>query len=620
MISRSDKNNEDTGVKRGRNPYNHQNTKFKLTNGNLTTEILKDESSVLNRSMSNFKPRRSIRDMFAKVIPNTKLEAIEAKSKASPGGFFSQMISSIMDETVAGNAKPVTVTTAMNIKPGFNEVMDKHEEITASISNTISAYNLMDSDSITRDRPRVSFKTDIPSSDNYEFKPLFISKLKQANVNSNANANANASEGIKTATKQKDHLDSIAKTFKINVILDESTHDYEFKPLFFSKNNEKNGKGNTHIEDKTNHLKSIANTFKINVLLDNSDDGYEYKNLVYKKDGQVNNTSSNNVASNTNVSNPSNVSVSNVNSKNNSSANKGFMVNVLLDDTEDSYECTNLVYKKNDNGNNTVNNQNSGKINNHVNKNDNTSNGTKSMSNGNTFENENSITNIALNRDQVDEHAFTAEMTKEIEQDLILKISEINKILPSRNLIENKKKKEFDIKKHFENLVADYKERVNSRVFTIIRELKNELFKIAISYGVKDGATKGIYLRLYKVISTISTGKDHRAPSSIAENFISFEKLKSFSTKIAIYNSLPDNKDINKINSLDLFIEKIFIYHCYIFSKDQTGNILLGVLTRPLGICFNRAYEFSFLKTSCLIDIFILQSKEVKFFIYNKTK
>ena len=128
-------------------------------------------------------------------------------------------------------------------------------------------------------------------------------------------------------------------------------------------------------------------------------------------------------------------------------------------------------------------------------------------------------------------------MTKEIEDDLIIKTIDVSK-MPNRNLFENKLKKETDIKKHFEFLIANHTERSQTPIFTILRELKKEVYKIAISYSNKDkgvSSIKGICLRLYKsqsdsIISTISNNNKDPTPV-LAENFISFDKLMSFRQK-----------------------------------------------------------------------------------------
>ena len=77
------------------------------------------------------------------------------------------------------------------------------------------------------------------------------------------------------------------------------------------------------------------------------------------------------------------------------------------------------------------------------------------------------------------------------------------------------------------------------------------------------------YLRLFK---SNSKNKSH-----IAENYISFEKLKSLYTKIAVCNSLARNVEISMLNSIDKFIEKVFIYHCYILQKDNSVLLILKI-------------------------------------------
>lgn len=667
VISKSDRLEDES--KRGRNNTRNTSNKFKLSNGTLTTELLgantgndlKDKDYA--RSLSSVKPKRTLRDMFSKVIPTTKLEAIEARTKS--GGMFAQMISSMIEEPVS----PIPRSISAIRKSESLELNYNTDDISAGNANPNPNTNLNNilAEEINYSRGSVIFEEN-PRRDS---KPLFLSKLKQSAISNNAGTN------------------NLAKTFKINVILDETKDDFSFKPLFISKKEIEGNHKKEEVVKTTNaeksesptnkrnmnmnmHLQSIAKSFKINVILDKSADDYECQNLFYKKDendkdkqedflviaANANNSSievgrsSNNSSSKTlkETINTINSSGNKDNAKKNSMAsniNRGFSVNIMLDNSEDSYACTNLVYKKEEEkASSTVSNKENiiTNINNSPNfasKNDPKDipkeNGKKSSA----VEVDNSLINFTKNfidntfskittenkpkPVEVLEPKFTADMMKDIEEDLIINAADISsKDNFVNNFLKNKSKKEFDIKRHFENLISSHKEqkdqfnrnRTNYPVFTIIRELNNQLYKIAISYGIKDPSGQGIYLRLYKVNGN-SVNTSH--PVAIAENFISLEKLKSFSTKIAIFNSLPDNMDIKMITSLDLFIEKIFIYHCYIFSKDNPGNILLGVLTRPLGICFNRAYEFTFLKTSCIIDIFVPQSREVKFFIYNKS-
>jgi hypothetical protein len=348
----------------------------------------------------------------------------------------------------------------------------------------------------------------------------------------------------------------------------------------------KNISNKTSVSSQSNNIqiKSNIKAPTISIQEDNSNDKYEFTTLVYKNESQKGNhykKQVNNFA-------------------------KGFKINIIRDNSENEYKYQPFYMKAT--GDRTIQN----KV---IPSNNYGINICMEQSNNDDFKAETLFfKSEEKNQQKNEENTITltknsTPILKEINLDSI-DDDNINQN-SFQNLLKNKIKKFTDIKKHFDLLLKECK--ISDKIFSIIRELNNDLYKIAISYGSKD-VSKGIFLRLRKLGPANCKISDR----VVAENFISFEKLKSFATKITLFNSLPEYIDLHMLLSLDDFIEKVFIYHCYIFAKE--GNILLGVLTRPLGICFNRAYEFIFLKTSCIIDIFIMNSKEVKFFIYNKAK
>jgi hypothetical protein len=139
--------------------------------------------------------------------------------------------------------------------------------------------------------------------------------------------------------------------------------------------------------------------------------------------------------------------------------------------------------------------------------------------------------------------------------------------------------------------------------------MDNKFFKINISYTKSSDEKKGLLLRLYE---------EGESSTVIAENVISYTKLKGLVEKLCLSYAIPRIIDVNLIDTLDLFLEKVFIYYCYLIKKE--GKILLGVLPRPVGICSNKSYQFNFFKTQCIIDILILHKRETKFFIYSSQK
>jgi len=173
--------------------------------------------------------------------------------------------------------------------------------------------------------------------------------------------------------------------------------------------------------------------------------------------------------------------------------------------------------------------------------------------------------------------------------------------------IDFKKKNEFSAKSFIEGLIAKYK--FKSRSYSVIREMNNKFYKINVSYTKPSEEKKGIVIKLLEEGNGLTV---------IAENIISFSKLKGLVEKLCLFYAIPRIIDINQIDTLDLFLEKVFIYYCYLIKKED--KISLGILPRPVGICSNKSYQFSFLKTQCIIDILIMHKRETKFFIYNTQK
>ena len=145
-----------------------------------------------------------------------------------------------------------------------------------------------------------------------------------------------------------------------------------------------------------------------------------------------------------------------------------------------------------------------------------------------------------------------------------------------------------------------------NKKYIILREFETQceksIFKISVSYENRKNQ-RGILLELFNTSDNLVT-----------DNFIKFEKLKSLASKILISNTIPNLSDLESISNLDSFIEKNFIYHIFI-NKNGDG-LSLGVLSRPLGVC-NSFYEIYFLKNKCTVDILVLPTKEIRFFIYS---
>jgi hypothetical protein len=164
--------------------------------------------------------------------------------------------------------------------------------------------------------------------------------------------------------------------------------------------------------------------------------------------------------------------------------------------------------------------------------------------------------------------------------------------------------KDNKIRSHLSKLIL--KHTTSNKKFCILREYDNIniIYKIVISYNIRNGAN-GILLELFR---------DDEPTVSIYDYFITFDKLKSLSTKIHINNSLPSLVDIHtSIKSLDQFIEKVFIYFTLI--SISKGKPSINIVARPVGTC-NSIYEFTFLKAKCIID-FLVHQNETVFFIHH---
>ena len=167
----------------------------------------------------------------------------------------------------------------------------------------------------------------------------------------------------------------------------------------------------------------------------------------------------------------------------------------------------------------------------------------------------------------------------------------------------NYTKQKFDKHNFIKNLVKTNK---NSDIsLSIVRILDNYLLKINVSYGNHNNQ-KGIFIRAYREFENIHS----------AEYFISFDKLIVYTMKMKIKRVLLKCLKINFVDTLDIFLEKIFIHYCYVYSE----NIKLGVLPRPIGVSSNISYEFNFMNTLCFIDFIITQKQNIiYFYIYNKS-
>jgi hypothetical protein len=156
----------------------------------------------------------------------------------------------------------------------------------------------------------------------------------------------------------------------------------------------------------------------------------------------------------------------------------------------------------------------------------------------------------------------------------------------------------------FNNL---YKNKFNTN-FTIsmIRLIKNKKYKISII------ANKENLISDFSITIKLFDEENNKK----SEVSLKLDKISNYLSKMYIYNSLPLHVDINFIDNLETFLEKVLIYHCYILVLGESCS--LGLLARPVGIGANRTYEVMFLDTPCLIDIIVRSNTTISFYIYEK--
>lgn len=107
----------------------------------------------------------------------------------------------------------------------------------------------------------------------------------------------------------------------------------------------------------------------------------------------------------------------------------------------------------------------------------------------------------------------------------------------------------------------------------------------------------------------------------IAQNILKFEDFISLSEKIDIFQILPFNTNINYIQSLDEFIQEIFIHH-FNFSFDKNKNSYsLALFPYRTGTSEGKSYEFPFFGEKCTFDILInkIKTEKAEALTFNKS-
>jgi hypothetical protein len=190
------------------------------------------------------------------------------------------------------------------------------------------------------------------------------------------------------------------------------------------------------------------------------------------------------------------------------------------------------------------------------------------------------------------------------EKDLIENEVDNSFLENENNYYLSKKIQEVTFSEIFKSLVLNYKE--NDKEFTTFRKIGEIIFKICLKVGTWENE-RGTFLCLFK----------HH--NKICEIFITFDKISNFLNKVNIYKLLPIYSDITGINSIDSFLENIFINLCHpIQGSDK--NYAIAVLTRPVGVFANKSFEFDFFNCKCTLDFFITTDQNINFFIYSKSK
>jgi hypothetical protein len=135
-----------------------------------------------------------------------------------------------------------------------------------------------------------------------------------------------------------------------------------------------------------------------------------------------------------------------------------------------------------------------------------------------------------------------------------------------------------------------------------MRKFNNSIFKIILSNGANVNDINGLFIKLYQA-NTVT---------AINEIFVSFDRLPGYIRKMNITHSLNKDYHVKYLSSLQAFLEKVFIRHCYAYLEKV---FCVGVFPKPVGVFSNEYYSFEFLKTNCSIEFNVLDNQSVSFII-----
>ena len=514
-------------------------------------------------------PRRRLKDIFSRMIPEETLKNLNSK-KEDDGKLFTKLVSSLVndEESLVDNMKrfnPVsiqvkgeisrdkTATIARKFQADEKKTFVRKENVFLFENNMQEKGedSLKNIDTIPQDHTHeskitITITKDEDSCDLYEAK-TYYSKVSDAIQNQDSNTKAEIQDRKISYLEDNSNVQALQQgENKLN-----NTMSIE----------------NLEMTEIKAALKNYASSFSIKVDLDEEEDFYRPKTYYRKRQCKP-------------VSNE-NTPVQQIEEKLNSNINKEsvFEENSKINLVEHTFP------EKQENNNI---NHNQGVI----------------------------LTEEDINLTKEKESFITFTLNQGIRRMITLDNLQNEMLTKSDDplktkFLHNKKKNMSDFKKYIENLVLIYEsntELKQKKIFTIIRELENSLYKIALSIEKNDKRDIGLQFRLLK----------KNSEEILSQSFITFEKLKNSEAKLNLQNSLSTFDDLYKSASLEDFVRKTVIFNCHLYKKEKSLSI--GLLTRPIGLCANSLYEFTFLNTLCFIDILVIQSTEIKFIVYNRKK
>ena len=181
-------------------------------------------------------------------------------------------------------------------------------------------------------------------------------------------------------------------------------------------------------------------------------------------------------------------------------------------------------------------------------------------------------------------------------------IIDFNVLDDMNNLYKNKNENYISLIKEIKRITDEKVEKKN--FLELYFNNNNNIYLI----GMKSDFEK-------KIINAFILDPNNNNKELYSINF-SYEKLAFYVNKISYDNTLPLYTDLTFIRNSNHLINKILIKHLNIIF-DSNNNFQIGLNTYQKGI-FEKDFEITFLKCSCLLNFFVNKSR-ISFIIVNKS-